>query len=80
MQNNPLQTAYTKLNKEVKKKLSENVNKHMVCKRTDTVRKIYDIFNMIEKDKILHIKSFTIYSFLDLMKSEIGYIIKNFEK
>ncbi|PKK78266.1 hypothetical protein RhiirC2_730174, partial [Rhizophagus irregularis] len=44
LQSNPSQTVHTKLNKEVKEKLPENANNGMVCKRTDTARKIYDIF------------------------------------
>ena len=48
-----------------------------MCKKTDTVKKIYNIFNIIEEDKILYIKSFTAYSFLNLMRSEITYIIRN---
>jgi len=80
LQSNPPQTAHTKLNKEVKEKLPENANNGMVCKRTDTARKIYDIFSAIGEDKILRIKSFTAYSFLDLTRSEVTYIIKNFEE
>ena len=38
----------------------------MVRKRTDTARKIYDIFKAIGEDKILRIKSFTASSFSDL--------------
>src|SRR3954466_14344930 len=45
LQSNSLQIAHTKLNKEVKEKLSENANNDMVHKRTDTARKIYDIFS-----------------------------------
>ena len=52
LQSNSLQTAHTILNEEVKKKLPENVNKGIVRKRTDTARKIYDIFNEIGEDKI----------------------------
>lgn len=80
MQSNPPQTAHTKLNKEVKEKLPENANNGMVRKRTDTARKIYDIFNAIGEDKILRIKSFTAYSFLDLTRTEVAYITKNFEE
>ncbi|GET63226.1 hypothetical protein RhiirA1_428250 [Rhizophagus irregularis] len=72
--------AHTKLNKEVKEKLPKNANNGMMHKRTDTARKIYNIFSMIGKDKILHIKSFTVYSFLDLIRSEVTYIIKNFKE
>ena len=70
LQSNPPQMAHTKLNKEVKEKLPKNANNGMVRKRTDTARKIYDIFNAIGEDKILRIKSFTASSFLDLMRSE----------
>jgi len=52
----------------------------MIYKRIDIARKIYNIFNMIGENKILHIKSFIAYSFLDLTRSEVGYIIKNFKK
>ena len=79
LQSNPPQTAHTILNEEVKEKLPGNVNKGMVRKRTDTARKIYDIFNEIGEDKIRRIKSFTPYSFSDLTRSEVTYIIKNFE-
>ncbi|PKY40832.1 hypothetical protein RhiirA4_395188 [Rhizophagus irregularis] len=48
----------------------------MVRKRTDTARKIYNIFSVIGEDKILRVKSFTAYSFLDLTRSEVTYIIK----
>ena len=72
MQSNPPQTAHTELNKEVKEKLPKNVNKGMVRKRTDTARKIYDIFSAIGEDKIRRIKSFTAYSFLDLTRSEVA--------
>jgi len=72
LQSNPPQTAHTKLNKEVKEKLPKNANNGMVRKRTDTARKIYDIFSAIGEDKILRIKSFTAYSFLDLTKSSIA--------
>ncbi len=79
LQSNPPQTAHTILNEEVKEKLLGNVNKDMVRKRTDTARKIYDIFNEIGEDKIRRIKFFTPYSFSDLTRSEVTYIIKNFE-
>ena len=59
LQSNSPQMAHTKLNKEVKEKLPKNANNGMVRKRTDTARKIYDIFNVIGEDKILRIKSFT---------------------
>ncbi|CAG8619843.1 497_t:CDS:2, partial [Funneliformis mosseae] len=68
LQSNPPQTAHTKLNKEVKEKLSKNANNGMVRKRTDTARKIYDIFNVIGEDKFLRIKSFTASSFSDLTR------------
>ena len=55
LQSNPPQTAHTILNEEVKEKLPGNVNKGMVRKRTDTARKIYDIFNEIGEDKIRRI-------------------------
>ncbi|PKK56259.1 hypothetical protein RhiirC2_800425 [Rhizophagus irregularis] len=80
LQSNPPQTAHTKLNKEVKEKLPKNANNGMVRKRTDTARKIYDIFSAIGEDKIRRIKSFTAYSFLDLTRSEVAYIVKNFEE
>ncbi|RIA78982.1 hypothetical protein C1645_841895 [Glomus cerebriforme] len=80
LQSNLPQTAHTKLNKEVKEKLPENANNGMVHKRTDTARKIYDIFSAIEEDKILRIKPFTAYSFLGLTRSEVTHIIKNFEE
>ncbi|CAG8570000.1 16942_t:CDS:2 [Rhizophagus irregularis] len=44
------------INKEVKDKLPENANNGMVRKRTDTARKIFDIFSVIWEDKILRIK------------------------
>ncbi|CAJ0749652.1 332_t:CDS:2 [Entrophospora sp. SA101] len=45
LMNNPPQTARTKLNKEVKEKLPKK-------NRTDTARKIYDVFNKIGEDII----------------------------
>jgi len=56
LKSNPPQTAHTKLNKEVKEKLPKNTKDTMVRKRTDTARKIYDIFSKIGEDKIKRIK------------------------
>jgi hypothetical protein len=79
MQKNPPQTAHTKLNEEVRERLSTRVEKTVVRRRVDTARKIYDIFSVIGEDKIHRVKSFTASSFSDLTRSEIAYIIKNFE-
>jgi len=68
-----------KLNEEVRKRLPIYVNKSVVYRRGDMVRKIYDIFSVIEENKIYRVKSFTASSFLDLTKSEVTYIIKNFK-
>ncbi|PKY25128.1 hypothetical protein RhiirB3_472343 [Rhizophagus irregularis] len=65
------------INKEVKDKLPENANNGMVRKRTDTARKIFDIFSVIWEDKILRIKSFTAYSFLDLTRSEVTLLLRH---
>ncbi|RIA79036.1 hypothetical protein C1645_746167, partial [Glomus cerebriforme] len=79
IQKNPPQTAHTKLNEEVRERLSIHVDKNVVRRRVDTARKIYDIFSVIGEDKICRIKSFTASSFSDLTRSEVAYIIKNFE-
>jgi len=79
MQKNPSQMVHTKLNEEVRKRLQTYVKKTMVCRRVDTARKIYDIFSVIGEDKICCVKSFTVFSFSDLTRSEVAYIIKNFE-
>ena len=79
LQKNPPQSAHTKLNEEVRERLPTHVNKSVVRRRVDIAKKIYDIFNMIGKDKIHCIKSFTAFSFSDLTRSEVAYIIKNFE-
>lgn len=73
---NPPQTAYTKLNEEVRERLPTHMNKSVVCRRVDTARKIYDIFSVIREDKIRRVKSFTASSFSDLTRSEVAYIIK----
>ena len=54
------------------------MKKTVVRRRVDTARKIY-IFNVIGEDKIRRVKSFTASSFSDLTRSEVAYIIKNFE-
>ena len=77
-QEQPPQTAHTKLNKEVKEKLPEKTKDAIVRKRTDMARKIYDIFSKIGEDKIKNIRSFTASSFSDLTRDEVSYIIKNF--
>ena len=79
MQKNPPQMAHTKLNEEVRKTLPTHVEKAVVRRRVDTARKIHDIFSVIGEDKISRIKSFTASSFSDLTRSEVAYIIKNFE-
>ncbi|CAG8537881.1 1221_t:CDS:1 [Ambispora leptoticha] len=78
LKSKPPQTTYTELNGEVREHLPKNLNNAMVRKRTDTARKIYDVFSKIGEDKISRVKSFTASSFSDLTRSEVKYIIENF--
>ena len=71
--------VHTKLNKEVRERLPTHVKKTVIYRRVKMTRKIYDIFSVIGEDKICRVKSFTAFSFLDLTRSEVAYIIKNFE-
>jgi hypothetical protein len=78
LKSKPPQTAYTDLNSEVKEHLPKNLNNAMIRKRTDTARKIYDVFSKLGENKIQRVKSFTASSFSDLTRSEVKYIMENF--
>ncbi len=45
----------------------------MICKKIDITKKIYNIFKVINKDKINCIKSFTIFNFLNLIRNKVSY-------
>ena len=68
-----------KLNEEVRERLQTHMKKTVIHRKVDTTRKIYDIFSVIGEDKICRVKSFTVSSFSNLTRSEVTYIIKNFE-
>ncbi|CAJ0752721.1 591_t:CDS:2 [Entrophospora sp. SA101] len=72
------QMSYTEFNSEVREHLLKNLNNAMVRKRTDTARKIYDVFSKLGENKIQQVKSFTASNFSDLTRSEVKCIIENF--
>ncbi|GET01908.1 hypothetical protein GLOIN_2v1734378 [Rhizophagus clarus] len=92
LQSNPPQMAYTKLNKEVKEKLPENVNKHMISvqdkltetnlrKRKERGKKVFRLFSNVGGiEAIEWLKSFNATSILNLSPDDVDFLIARLNK